>query len=117
MTHQQYTLLMIAIKMIIKHDTEGYEDYCGKLHTGHTDLNMEYQLYGGYTKSLISNWSNNHPVRLDTIKTFVSDEIINMAISEKYITIPTYNGFARYHNNVVKLTAKGQRHILKALAN
>lgn len=115
MTHQQYMIMILALKTIIKNDTEGYTDCYGKIHNGHTDLSVEYKISEGYTKSLISNWSNYHPVKYSAFNCFVTDEIINLAVSEKYITIPKYKGFSQYKEEVIKLTAKGKRHLLKAL--
>lgn len=117
MTNQQYMVMIFALEMLVKNDTEGYYDNYGKFHAGYTDINMEYELYGGYTKSLISNWTNNHPVKRSTLNSIISDCIIDIAISEKYITIPKCKGFAEYKEEVIKLTAKGQRHLLKALEN
>ena len=98
--------LISVICTLVKNDTQR-----------HMDLNLEYSLYGGYTKSLVSNWSNHHPVRRDALKTLIPDETIKLAIEKKFITIPRYKGFSEYQYELVKLTAKGQRHVLKALAN
>ena len=117
MTNLQHTSLFLTIAMFIKHDTEGFTDYDGKLHIGKMDLNTEYKMFGGYTKSLVSNWNNTHPIKLDVLKSFVNQEIIKIAMEEKYITMPRYKGFSEYPYEIVKLTEKGKRHVLKLLEN
>ena len=117
MTNLQHTSLFHTIAMIIRHDTEGFTEHNGKLHTGKMDLNTEYKMYGGYTKSLVSNWNNSYPVKLDVLKSFVNEETVKIAMEEKYITMPRYKGFSKYQDEIVKLTEKGKRHVLKLLEN
>ena len=117
MTNLQHTSLFHTIAMLIRHDTEGFTEHNGKLHTGKMDLNTEYKMYGGYTKSLVSNWNNCYPIKLDVLKSFVNEETIKIAMEEKYITTPRYKGFSKYQDEIVKLTEKGKRHVLKLLEN
>ena len=117
MTNLQHTSLFHTIAMFIRHDTEGFTECNGKLHIGKMDLNAEYKMFNGYTKSLVSNWNNNYPLKLDVLKSFVNQETIKIAIEEKYITMPRYKGFSKYQDEIVKLTEKGKRHVLKLLEN